>query len=177
MDTADTIGIAAAALWLPLAAVVGVVAHKRGRFGFAWFLASALVYPVIPGLLVLVLPRVKKAELQTANSQGLEETKASTTLRLIFIVVAAAMLALFGWSLVAPIQNWNNPNEDGFSYLNAFWATLVCLPVALYLALGAIAGHGRRVALARKALVIGCGMIFIVVAFLIFQHIANATGG
>ena len=177
MDTADIIGISAAALWLPLAAVVGIVAHKRGRFGFAWFLASALVYPVIPGLLVLVLPRVKKGELQTANSAGQEETKASTTLRLIFIVVAAAMFAFFGWSLVEPIKNWNNPNEDGFSYLNAFWATLVCLPVAFYLMRGAITGHGQRVVLARKTLFIGCGMIFIVVAFLIFQHIANATGG
>jgi predicted permease len=125
---------------------------------------------------VLVLPRIKSAEPQTANSEGQEETKASTTLRIIFIVVAAAMLALFGWSLVAPIQNWNNPNEDGFSYLNAFWATIVCLPVALYLVRGAIAGHGRRAALARKALIIGCGMILIVVAFLIFQQIANAAG-
>jgi len=173
MDISDTLAVTAAGLWLPLAVVVGVVAHKRGRFSFAWFLASALVYPVIPGLLVLVLPRVKKAELQTANSAGQEETKASTTLRLIFIVVAAIMFAFFGWSLVAPIQNWNNPNEDGFSYLNAFWATIVCLPVALYLVRGAIAGHGPRVAFARKALIIGCAVIFIVVAFLIFQQIAN----
>jgi len=174
MDTADIIGITAAGLWLPLAAVVGVVAHKRGRFGFAWFLVSVFVYPVIPGLVVLVLPRVKKEpEAQSANSGGQEETQASTILRLTFIIVAVAMLALFGWSLGEPIKNWNNPNEDGFSYLNAFWATIVCLPVALYLVRGAIAGHGPRVAFARKALIIGCAVIFIVVAFLIFQQIAN----
>ncbi|HXX07333.1 MAG TPA: hypothetical protein VEJ43_04590 [Pseudolabrys sp.] len=176
METADILGITAAGLWLPLAAVVGVVAHKRGRFGLAWFLISVLVYPVIPGLLVLALPRVKRAEPQTASSEGPEEPEASPTFRLIFIAIAAAMIALFGWSLVPPIQNWNNPNEDGFSYIGAFWTTIVCLPVALYLVRGAIAGQGQRLALARKALVVGCGVIVIVVAFLVFQHIENAKG-
>jgi len=176
METADILGITAAGLWLPLAVVVGVVAHKRGRFGLAWFLVSVLVYPVIPGLFVLLIPRVKKAEPQNANSETQEATKASTALRLVFIVIAAVMLALFGWSLVPPIQNWNNPNEDGFSYIGAFWATIICLPVALYLIRGAIAGHAQRVALARKALVVGYGVIFIVVAFLVFQYIENATG-
>jgi hypothetical protein len=174
MDTADILGITAAGLWLPLAAVVGFVAHKRGRFGFAWFLVSVFVYPVIPGLLVLALPRVKKVEPQNANSEVHEESTASPAFRLTFIVVAVAMLALFGWSLSEPIKNWNNPNEDGFSYIGVFWATIVCLPVALYLVRGAIAGHGPRVAFARKALIIGYAVIFIVVAFLIFQYIENA---
>ena len=173
MDTSDTLAIAAAALWLPLAAVVGVIAHKRGRFGLAWFLLSVLIYPVIPGLFVLVLPRAKQSEARTTNNSGQGET-VSQTLRIIFVAIAVVMLAFFGWSLVPPIQNWNNPNEDGFSYIGVFWTTVVCLPVALHLVRGAIAGHGPRVALARKALVIGCGMIVIVVAFLIFQHIENA---
>lgn len=176
MDTTDILAISAAALWLPLAAVVGFIAHKRGRFGLAWFLVSVLVYPVIPGLFVLVLPKVKKAEPQNASSEGQDETKASTTLRIFFVIVAVAMLAFFGWSLVPPIQNWNNPNEDGFSYLGIFWTTIVCLPVALYLVRGAITWHGPRVATARKALVIGCGVIVMVVAFLIFQYIENAKG-
>jgi len=87
------------------------------------------------------------------------------------------MLALWGLSLIPPIENWNNPNEDGFSYVPAFYATITCLPVGLYLVAGAIAGRGRHVARARTALFIGGGLLFLVVAFLIFQHIANTNGG
>jgi hypothetical protein len=47
-------------------------------------------------------------------------------------------------------------------------------PVGLYLLAGAIAGRCRHVARARTALFIGSGLLFIVVAFLIFQHIANS---
>jgi hypothetical protein len=67
-----------------------------------------------------------------------------------------------------------NPNEDGFSYLPFFWATIICLPVAAYLLAGAIAGRGRHLARARSALIVGGGTLFIVVAFWIFQYIANA---
>ena len=58
---------------------------------------------------------------------------ASRKLRVIFGVMAAIMLALWGWSLIPPIENWDNPNEDGFSYVAVFYATITCLPVGLYL--------------------------------------------
>ena len=87
------------------------------------------------------------------------------------------MLVLWGLSLIPPIESWGNPNEDGFSFVPAFWATIICLPVGLYLLAGAIAGRGRHVARARNALFIGGGTLLIVVAFLIFQHIANSMGG
>jgi hypothetical protein len=32
------------------------------------------------------------------------------------------MLVLWGLSLIPPIESWGNPNEDGFSYVPAFWA-------------------------------------------------------
>jgi hypothetical protein len=105
------------------------------------------------------------------------EIKASPKLRIIFAVVAVIMLALWGWSLIPPIENWGNPNEDGFSYVPVFYATITCLPAGLYLLAGAIAGRGRHVARARTALFLGGGLLFLVVAFLIFQHIANANGG
>jgi hypothetical protein len=105
------------------------------------------------------------------------DVTASARLRIVFAVVAAAMFGLWGWSLVPPIENWGNPNEDGFSYVPAFWATLTCLPVGLYLLVGAIAAHRRHVARARPALFIGCGLVALVVAFLIFQYIANSTDG
>ncbi len=100
---------------------------------------------------------------------------ASAQLRVVFLVAGAIMLALWGWSLVPPIQSWGNPNEDGFSYVPLFWATITCLPVGLYLLAGAVFGRGRPVARARTALLLGGGLIFLVLAFLIFQQIANSS--
>ena len=104
------------------------------------------------------------------------EITASPRLRLAFLVVAALMLLLWGWSLVPPIENWNNPYEDGFSYVGVFYASLICLPAGLFLLIGAIAGHGRHVARAGPALFVGVGTLFIVVAFLIFQRVGDAMG-
>jgi hypothetical protein len=94
--------------------------------------------------------------------------------RVVFVIVAAVMLALWGLSLIPPIQSWGNPHEDGFSYVPLFWATVTCVPIGVCLLLGAVAGRGAQVARARTALLLGGGLVFIVVAFLIFQHIANS---
>ncbi len=102
---------------------------------------------------------------------------ASPRLRVIFLAVASSMLFLWGWSLVPPLQNWNNPYDDGFSYVGVFYATMICLPTGLFLLIGGIAGRGQHVARARSALFVGCGTLVIVVAFLIFQQIANSMGG
>jgi hypothetical protein len=102
---------------------------------------------------------------------------ASPKRRVAFLVVAACMLALWGWSLVPPIVNWNNRYEDGFSYVPAFWATFICLPVGAMLLVGAFVGQGRSVQRADSALLVGCCVVFIVVAFLIFQYVANSLGG
>jgi hypothetical protein len=42
--------------WIAVAVAAGIVASKRGRVGYGWFL-FALVMPLIAGPLVLVLPR------------------------------------------------------------------------------------------------------------------------
>jgi hypothetical protein len=102
---------------------------------------------------------------------------ASPKLRGVFVAAGVLMLALWGLSLVPPIQNWHNPNEDGFSYVALFWATITCLPVGLFLLGGAVAGRGRHVARARVALLLACALLFLVVAFLIFQYFANSMGG
>jgi heme/copper-type cytochrome/quinol oxidase subunit 3 len=102
---------------------------------------------------------------------------ASPKLRAMFIVAATVMFALWGWSLVPPIENWGNPNEDGFSYAPLFYTTIVCLPIALCLLIGAIAVHGRHVRRARIAFFIAAGITILVVAFLIVQHIANNNQG
>jgi hypothetical protein len=105
------------------------------------------------------------------------EIIASPKLRTMFVVAAFIMLALWGWSLVPPIENWGNPNEDGFSYVPAFFTTIICLPIGLYLLVGAIADHGKYVRRARVAFFIAVGLTLLVVAFLIVQHIANNNQG
>jgi hypothetical protein len=105
------------------------------------------------------------------------EITASPRLRIMFGAAAAIMLSLWAWSLVPPVENWGNPNEDGFSYVGVFYATLICLPVGLYLLVGAIAGHGQYVRGARVAFFIAAGITFVVVAFLIIQYIADNNDG
>lgn len=97
--------------------------------------------------------------------------------RVTFLLVGAAMLGLWCWSLVPPIQNWNNPNEDGFSYVGVFYATPICLPAGLLLLAGGISGRGRHLRRARPALWIGTGTLVVVVAFLIFQFVADTFPG
>ncbi len=105
------------------------------------------------------------------------ENTASPGLRIMYAVAAAIMLSFWAWSLVPPIENWGNPNEDGFSYVGVFYATITCLPVGLFLLVGAIAAHGRNVGRARIAFFIAAGITILVVAFLIIQDIANNNDG
>jgi drug/metabolite transporter (DMT)-like permease len=98
---------------------------------------------------------------------------ASPMRRATFLLIGAAMLGLWCWSLVPPIQNWGNPYEDGFSYVGVFYATPICLPVGLLLLAGGISGRGPHLRRARPALWVGIGVLVLVVAFLIFQYIAN----
>ena len=95
---------------------------------------------------------------------------ASQRLRLTFAAGAAIMLALWGWGLVPLIENWNNPNEDGFSAVPAFYGTLFCLLPAVALLAGAIAGRGRAVSSARTALFVAGAVLVVVIAFLILPY-------
>jgi len=98
-------------------------------------------------------------------------------LRVRLAVAGFIMLALWGWSFVPPIENGSNPNEDGFSYAPLFYTTIVCLPLAIVLLIGAKAGHGRSVRRARFAFVIAAAIAVLVVTFLVVQNIANSNDG
>ena len=102
---------------------------------------------------------------------------ASPALRATFFAVAAATLALWVASLIPAIQNWNNPNEDGFSIIPAVYASITMLPVGLFLLAGAIIGRGKWTAHARKALFIGLALLCLVIAFKILQFFANGPDG
>ena len=55
------------------------------------------------------------------------EITTSPKLRAIFLVVSIIMFVFWGLRLIPPIRAWGDPNEDGFSYMPAFWATtLAC---------------------------------------------------
>ena len=105
------------------------------------------------------------------------EVTASPRLRRIFAVGASIMLGLWAWSFVPPIQNWGNPNEDGFSYGPLFYATIICLPLGIFLLIGAISGRRRSVRRAWVAFVFAVPITLIVVLFLIVQHIADNNNG
>jgi hypothetical protein len=105
------------------------------------------------------------------------EIKASPRLRAAFFLVAAIMLALWGWSLVPAIHGWNNPNEDGFSFVPVFYATILFLPLSVMMLAGGLVGHGKKVWRARNALIIGLVLLALIVAFEIFAGINNASLG
>jgi hypothetical protein len=98
-------------------------------------------------------------------------------LRVRLAVAGVIMLALWGWSLVPPIENWGNPNEDGFSYVPLFYTMITCLPLGIVLLIGAIAGHGRYIKRARFAFVIAAVIAVLVVTFLVVQNIADSNDG
>ncbi len=105
------------------------------------------------------------------------DTVASPRLRAVYILVAAIMLALWGGSLIPAIAGWNDPREDGFSFVPAAWATITLLPLGLFTLAGGISGRGRPAARARQSAVIGAGLLFFILLFEIFRRLSNAMGG
>jgi len=97
----------------------------------------------------------------------------TTGLRVLFLTIAAATLALWFASLIPAYESWGDPREDGFSFIPASYTTITLLPVGIFLLIGAIVGRGKPLARARKALYISIALLFIVMAFLILQFIAN----
>jgi hypothetical protein len=90
------------------------------------------------------------------------EFRPSRNLRLGFVLMTLIMLGLWGASLIPVIDAWGNPNEDGFSFVPVFWATLTCLPIGAATLIGAIAGSGRSAARAQVAFFMGVAVIVIV---------------
>jgi hypothetical protein len=112
------------------------------------------------------------------GGQRLEQADAvaSPKLRVLYVAVAAILLALWGWSLVPAIQNWNNPNEDGFSLMPGSFTTFTLLPLGYMTLMGGIFGHGRSLRRARMTFVIGLAFLALLLAFEIFRRMSNASG-
>jgi hypothetical protein len=126
-------------------------------------------------------------EISTGNSNAPGATQrhrmaqpgiaASPRLRVLFAAIAAIMLALWGWHLVPAIQNWNNPNEDGFSLIPGSLTTITLLPLGLFALIGAISGRGKHVANARLACMIGSDLLVLGLALEILRRRSNAMPG
>lgn len=61
-------GLIAVIFWLFLCVLIGIFAHKRGRFGFGWGIVSLTLSPLVGWLIVLALPDVGKS---TESKDGL----------------------------------------------------------------------------------------------------------
>jgi hypothetical protein len=100
---------------------------------------------------------------------------ASPRLRILYIAGGAVMLALWGVSLIPAINGWNNRNEDGFSFVPAFWATVTLLPLGLMTLRGGVSGQDKSLRRARKTFIIGIALLALVAALEIFRRMSNAA--
>ena len=91
-----------------------------------------------------------------------------------FVLAGAALLALWGASLMPAIANSNNPNEDGFSLVPAFLATFTALPLGLSATLAGLSGRDRAMRRARIHLVLAAALLFLVVALEVFRRVSMA---
>ena len=46
-------------VYLAVAFLVAIIAMMRGRIGWRWFMASVLLSPLLAGLMLILLPRVR----------------------------------------------------------------------------------------------------------------------
>jgi hypothetical protein len=60
--------------WLFFAVLVGVLAQKRGRMGFGWFILAVMFSPLLIGLLVLVLGDAAGSKASGAGGAPTPET-------------------------------------------------------------------------------------------------------
>lgn len=117
----------------------------------------------------------RRPELRGARAMTQADDRASPKLRAVFLVAAAIALLLWAASLLPAIENWNNPREDGFSVVPAFWGTIICLPIGLYLLAGGIRGHGQAVRRARTALIASIVLLAIGAALEIMRRASIAA--
>jgi hypothetical protein len=88
--------LAALFAWIALAVIVGVVASKRGRFGYGWFLVTLVISPLITGPLVLALTHQ-----YAAGVAGSASTSVSSVSKWVGITILFGCLVFVGMMLLA----------------------------------------------------------------------------
>lgn len=66
-------------LWFGFSVVVGIFAARRGRHGFGWFMLAMLISPLLAGLLVAVLGKLKDDDDKTSPSPTTSRQHAENT--------------------------------------------------------------------------------------------------
>ncbi len=96
----------------------------------------------------------------------------SRALRAAFIVAGLALLALWGASTIPLVENWNNPNEDGFHAVPVFYASITVLPIGLVVLIGAIKWGPRGRRWARGGSIAAGVVLALLAPFLGFMQLA-----
>ena len=91
------------------------------------------------------------------------KTVKSPKMRVLAGVMAATLLALWGWGVAIAIGSWDNPYAT-FSEMPAGFATISCLPAGLSLLGASVAG-------ARGAAILGLVMCAFVIAFFVLHFV------
>ena len=81
--------------WIAFAVIVGVVAYKRGRVGYGWFLVALVISPLIVGPLVLALPRQ-----YAAGATGAASTSIFSVFKWVGITILFGGLVFVGYMLL-----------------------------------------------------------------------------
>jgi hypothetical protein len=76
-------------------------------------------------------------------SSARSDSKASFSLRAAFIGAGVVLIALWGASVMVALASWNDPKEDGFTLVPAFWATLTALPLGLSATISGMSGRDQ----------------------------------
>jgi hypothetical protein len=63
--------------WLIGSTIIAIAAKSRGRNGFGWFFVALLISPVLSGILLFVLPRLRPSYAQIAAIAQIEATAPS----------------------------------------------------------------------------------------------------
>ena len=62
--------------WVAFSIIIGVFANQRGRNGVLWVIISTLISPLISGIILFILPNLKKEEEEDKQRElELEESK------------------------------------------------------------------------------------------------------
>jgi hypothetical protein len=84
--------------WLMLCIIVGVAANTRGRVAVGWFLLAVVISPLLAGLLLLALPKKRKAKPLPTPGFALRLTPRSA-LRLIVVPLIGIVAVLLYYGL------------------------------------------------------------------------------
>jgi hypothetical protein len=96
--------------------------------------------------------------------------KPTPMVRIAIIAGSLAMLTIWGITRIPAIPGWNDPLEDGFSFVSAAWASISFFPLGLSALLGGVGGGEKAIARARLHLMSGGLLLVLVLLLALFRR-------